>query len=74
MHRRDLLKALAAVPLATAIGGCEERAEKDEKQRGKRTSTLEIHLDGTFAVVLQRNKGNSLLAFSPKPSSGEEQH
>src|SRR6478736_3912279 len=69
MRRRELLKVLAAVPFATAIGGCEEKGEKDEKQRGKRTSTVEIHLDGTFALVLQRNKGNSLMAFSPKPPS-----
>ena len=77
MRRRELLKALAAVPFATAISGCEEKGEKgekDEKQREKRTSTVEIHLDGAFALVLQKNKGNSLLAFSPKSPSGEEQH
>lgn len=74
MRRRELLKALAAIPFATSISGCEEKGEKDEKQRGKRTSTVEVHLDGAFALVLQRNKGNSLLAFSPKPPSGEEQH
>jgi len=74
MRRRELLKALAAVPFATAIGGCEEKHDNDDKEKGKHTNILEVHLDGAFALVLQKNKGNSLLAFSPKPPSGEAQH
>lgn len=74
MRRRELLKALAAVPFVTAIGGCDEKQDKGEKQGGKHTSTVEVHLDGAIALVIQKNKGNSLLAFSPKPPSGEVQH
>jgi len=78
MRRRELLKALAAIPFATAIGGCDEKNdrdkknESDEKGEGKHTSTVEVHLDGAFALVLEKNKGNALLAFSPKPKSGEQ--
>ncbi len=71
MRRRELLKTLAALPFATAVGACDE---KDENRRGKHTNTVEVHLDGAFALVIQKNKGNSLLAFSPRPKSGDEQH
>jgi hypothetical protein len=69
MHRRDLLKALATVPLATALGGC-----KPEKPNKEESHILEVHLDGAFAVVIQENKANSILAFSPRPKTGDEPH
>jgi hypothetical protein len=72
MRRRELLKALAAVPFATAMGGCDEKHDDEKKQDEKHSSTVEVHLYGAIALVMQRNKGNSLLAFSPKPPSGEE--
>jgi hypothetical protein len=31
--------------------------------------TVEVHLDGAFAVVIQKNKNNSILAFSPRDPS-----
>jgi hypothetical protein len=69
MHRREVLKALAALPLGTALGGCKERND------GKQPSNMvEVHLDGAFAVVIQENKANSILAFSPRPKKGDEQH
>jgi hypothetical protein len=81
MRRRDLLKALATVPFTAAIGGCDDRdkddkkKDKDEKKKDeKHAKTLEIHLDGAFALVIQKNKGNSLLAFSPRPVAPEVQH
>jgi hypothetical protein len=70
MHRRDVLKALATLPLATALVGC-ERKNKEDKEH---LNTLEVHLDGAFAVVIQENKANSILAFSPRPKKGDEPH
>lgn len=67
MHRRDLLKALTTVPLAAALAGC-------ERERPKESHILEVHLDGAFAVVIQENKANSILAFSPRPKMGDEPH
>ena len=32
-----------------------------------RRHSLEVHLDGAFALVIQENKANSILAFSPRP-------
>jgi hypothetical protein len=71
MHRRDVLKALATLPLATAFIGCEHEKHEDDKDHA---NTLEVHLDGAFAVVIQENKANSILAFSPRPKTGDEPH
>jgi hypothetical protein len=69
MHRRDVLKALATLPLGTALGGCKE------KNDGKPPANIvEVHLDGAFALVIQENKANSVLAFSPRPKKGDEPH
>jgi len=73
MDRRDLLKALAAVSCATAVGACDDKDRKDEKH-GRKNSIVEVHLEGAFALVIQKNKGNSLLAFSPRPKAGDVQH
>jgi hypothetical protein len=71
MHRRDVLKALATLPWATALVGCEREKTKEDKEH---LNTLEVHLDGAFAVVIQENKANSILAFSPRPKKGDEPH
>lgn len=68
MHRRDVLKALATLPLATALVGCKHKEDKEN------LNILEVHLDGAFAVVIQENKANSILAFSPRPKVGDEPH
>jgi hypothetical protein len=69
MHRRDVLKALATIPIAGFLSGC-----KDKVSEKAPADTLEIHLEGAFALVLQENKNNSVLAFSPRPKAGMEQH
>lgn len=69
MHRRDVLKGLATLPWATALISC-----KREKPNKEHLNTLEVHLDGAFAVVIQENKANSILAFSPRPKQGDEPH
>jgi hypothetical protein len=71
MHRRDVLKALATLPLATALVGCEREKHTEDKEH---LNKLEVHLDGAFAVVVQENKANSILAFSPRPKKGDEPH
>jgi hypothetical protein len=70
MDRRDVLKALAALPLTAVLSGCEEKRPIEKPVKNK----LEIHLEGGFAVVVQENNGNSILAFSPRPPKTEESH
>lgn len=67
MNRRQALKLLAAVPIASVLTGCRER-ERDHEGEEHPTERLEIHLDGAFAVVIRQNKANSILAFSPRPA------
>jgi len=74
MHRRDVLKALATLPLATALASCEREKNNEDKEHREHLNVLEVHLDGAFAVVIQENKANSILAFSPRPKKGDEPH
>jgi len=69
MHRRDVLKALATIPLAGMLSSCRDRRNEE-----KPPETLEIHLDGAFAVVIQEFDNNSILAFSPRPQPADIQH
>jgi hypothetical protein len=71
MNRRDLLKVLGAMPLASALGACghayskldsEKGSDKSDKQEG--LHSLQILLEGPFAVVLQKNS-QRLTAFVP---------
>ncbi len=72
MDRRKVLKSLAAVPFVSTFAGCTDKDEKGEKDHtdskdcGPSPQQLHIILDGAFAVVIQQNKGNSILAFSPR--------
>jgi len=66
MLRRDVLKGIATVPFLGTFAGCEEE-KKEESHKW-----LEVHLYGAFAVVVQAKKGNSILAFSPRPKTGEK--
>jgi hypothetical protein len=69
MHRRDVLKALVSLPVVAAFGGCNEKTEPKPV-----SNILEVHLEGAFALVIQENKANSILAFSPRPKKGDEPH
>jgi hypothetical protein len=68
MKRRDLLKALGALPVASAIGGW--ASVQSESTQHPKTSgnvhTLQILLEGAFAVVLRRDI-QRITAFVPKP-------
>jgi hypothetical protein len=68
MHRREVLKGLAALPFAGILAGCDP--DKPDKER----HVVEVHLEGAFALVIQENKNNSIIAFSPRPPTGEAEH
>jgi len=70
MHRREVLKGLAALPLASVLASCDyDKKDKDDRSQ---SHIVEVHLDGAFAVVIQEKKENSIVAFSPRPPAGEE--
>jgi hypothetical protein len=70
MRRRDILKALATVPFASVLGNSmvDRSAAQAAPPKGKNVQTLQILLEGAFAVVLQKNKDNPnrLIAFVPR--------
>jgi len=69
MNRRDVLKGLAAIPFTGALMSCEGKT--GDKPHA---DIVKVHLDGAFAVVIQENKDNAILAFSPRPKAGGDQH
>src|SRR5215472_6101999 len=60
MNRRTMLKALAALPISSAVAA---RCDDEHRESSPR---LQILLDGAFAVVLEHGKRDSVLAFSPR--------
>lgn len=67
MNRRELLKALGSLPLVGVLQGCKPR-DRDNEHPPKETKihTLQILLEGAFAVVLQE-QAQRLTAFVPLP-------
>jgi len=75
MRRRELLKALATVPVASALGNCLQyrpTPTPTATPSKEKIHTVQILLEGAFAIVLQKNKPNRLIAFVPR--SEEESH
>jgi hypothetical protein len=68
MKRRDVLKALGVLPIAGAFGGCRDGQSETtaSPKSGSRVHTLQVLLEGAFAVVLRRDI-HRLTAFVPKP-------
>src|SRR5258708_1175267 len=67
MHRRRLLKGLLALPVTGAFAGCQAAVQRKESEGPSHPvpGTLQIVLNGAFAIVIQRNNRNRLRVFSP---------
>lgn len=72
MKRREFLKGLAAVPVAGFLGGCHHRPPVSGVSAD--LHTLQIGLEGAFAVVIMKNNGNRVKAFVPRSSDPDLQH
>jgi hypothetical protein len=67
MKRRDVLKALSMLPIAGVFGACHDsQSEAMPPAKSGGAHTLQILLEGAFAVVLRRDI-NRLTAFVPRP-------
>jgi hypothetical protein len=68
MRRREILKALATVPIASALGNCLQYGPSPSPKPAtdKGIHTVQILLEGAFAVVLRKNNPNRLIAFVPR--------
>jgi hypothetical protein len=68
MNRRDVLKALGFLPMVGVLQGCTRGDSSNAPSPTKETEihTLQILLEGAFAVVLQK-QSQRLTAFVPLP-------
>jgi hypothetical protein len=73
MNRRDLLKALGSLPVVGVLQGCTRGDSGNTPSPSKETKihTLQILLEGAFAVVLQK-QSQRLTAFVPLPDPGRK--
>jgi len=68
MNRRKVLQGLAALPVAAAFSGCCGNGDKGKPGTHPETSkirALQIHLQGPFAVVLQKDRNYRIQAYVP---------
>jgi hypothetical protein len=68
MNRREILKAMAVLPLTNALAGCRESrpSPAPEPSRNARVHTLQILFEGAFALVLRKGNPSRLIAFVPR--------
>src|SRR6185437_16219608 len=66
MNRREPLKALGTIPVVSALGGCAHAHSSPSQNKGTKAHTLQVLLEGAFAVVLQE-QSHRLTAFVPLP-------
>ncbi len=70
MNRRDVLMALGSLPVVAVLQGCKRRDSSGTPSKTK-IHTLQILLEGAFAVVLQK-QSQRLTAFVPLPDPGRK--
>ena len=73
MNRRDVLIALGSLPMFGVLQGCKRDDSDDARHRSQETKihTLQILLEGAFAVVLQK-QAQRVTAFVPLPDPGRK--
>jgi len=61
------LKGLLALPVTATFAGCETSVKREDSEKSSPpvSGTLQIVLNGAFAIVIQRNNRNRLRVFSP---------
>jgi hypothetical protein len=74
MNRRDVLKALGALPIASALGGCGHASPAPAQGPYSKTRihTLQVLIEGAFAVVLQKQI-HRVTAFVPLPDPANKE-
>jgi len=65
MNRRQLLKAMLSVPIAGALGGCRHEHKDHTSFPPSRGGTLQVILQGPFAVVIDTRNHYRIKAFVP---------
>jgi hypothetical protein len=66
MNRRDLLKGIATLPIASTLSCAREHQKSSAQPNKSKIHSLQILFEGPFALVLQQGKANRLTAFVPR--------
>ncbi|HET9838960.1 MAG TPA: hypothetical protein VFR84_12050 [Candidatus Angelobacter sp.] len=74
MNRRDILKAIATLPFASTLAYSRESQKAPSQSKDDRAHTLQILLEGPFALVLQKGKTDRLTAFVPRAEERDLAH
>src|SRR2546423_10076815 len=64
MNRRELLRGLLAMPVATAFSSC-TASTQSAPQKSPAITTLKVVLDGSFGVVFERQNPTRIKAVIP---------
>ena len=72
MNRRNLLKGVVAIPVATALNACSHEREPSAPPKGEQ-GTLRVILNGPFGVVLQSRNNYRITAYVPSDPAGEHE-
>jgi hypothetical protein len=74
MNRRDILKAIATLPFTGTLAHSRESQKAPSQSKNERAHTLQILLEGPFALVLQKGKTDRLTAFVPRAEERDLAH
>jgi len=74
MNRRDILKAIATLPIANTFACSRESQKASSQSKHETAHTLQILLEGPFALVLQKGKTDRLTAFVPRADERDLAH
>jgi len=73
MNRRHLIKAMLSVPIAGALGGCRHEHKDHPPFPPSRGGTLQLILQGPFAVVIDTKNHYRIKAFVPYSENNEHE-
>jgi hypothetical protein len=73
MNRRRLLQAMLSVPVAGALGGCRHEHTDPHRFPPSRGGTLQVILQGPFAVVIDTKNQYRITAFVPYSDNNDHE-
>ena len=74
MDRRDLLRGLLAMPIASTLGAGQHKAKGSSyPPRPAASGKLSVVVDGAFAIVVQKDRGSRIRIFTPREENDKHQ-
>ena len=74
MDRRDLLRGLLAMPIASTLGAGQHKAKGSSyPPRPAASGKLSVVVYGAFAIVVQKDRGSRIRIFTPREENDKHQ-